>query len=336
MIFYIKFLPFSDLFYYNKIKRVLMIKKIFLLLILLTSIFFGSEFITIGTGSVTGTYYPTGGAICKIVNKYKKETKIRCSAEATNGSVYNIKAIEDGDIDFGIAQSDTVYQAIHGTKKFKNHPVKKLRAVISIYTELFSLVTRKDANIKSIEDIKGKRIDIGSMGSGNEATTMTLLNELGINLSEFYPSRLKIGEAPTALKNNLIDGYFYMVGHPTANIKDAAINTDIHLAKISGKKIDKFIKKNPYYIKDIIPAHLYKGIDQVVPTFGAKAVLVTSSDVSQKAVYTLVKAILEDFEEFKKLHPVYKYITKKSLLEGLSAPLHEGASKYFKENNLIR
>lgn len=313
-----------------------MIKTIFLLFILNTFLL-SSEFITIGTGSVTGTYYPTGGAICKIVNKYKKETKIRCSVEATDASVYNIKAIDEGDLDFGIAQSDTVYQAIHGIKKFKNHPIKKLRAVMSIYTELFSLVTRKDANIRSIEDIKGKRINIGNAGSGNEATTMTLLNELGIKLSDFsYVGRLKAGEAPDALKNNLIDGYFYMVGHPTANIKDASINTDIYLTPLKGKVINNFIKRNPYYIKDIIPGHLYKGVDKPVPTFGAKAVLITSSDASSKAVYTLVKAILEDFEEFKKLHPVYKYITKKSLLEGLSAPLHEGAAKYFKENNFIK
>jgi len=311
-------------------------KKSILSLLLFSFIAYGSEFITIGTGSVTGTYYPTGGVICKLVNKYKKETKIRCSVEATDASIYNIKAIDEGDLDFGIAQSDAVYQAIHGIKKFKNNPVKKLRSVISIYTELFTLVTRKDANIKSIEDIIGKRINIGNIGSGNEATAMTLLNHLKIKTSDFYIGRLKAGEAPDALKNNLIDGYFYMVGHPTANIKDASNTSDIYLTPITGAKIDDFIKRNPYYIKDIIPANLYKGVKEAVPTFGAKAVLVTSSDVSSKAVYTLVKAILEDFEEFKKLHPVYKYISKKSLLEGLSAPLHEGAAKYFKENNFIK
>lgn len=306
--------------------------------LLISAIFgYSAEFITIGTGSVTGTYYPTGGAICKLVNKYKKETKIRCSVEATDASVYNIKAIDEGDLDFGIAQSDAVYQAINGTKKFKDHPVKKLRSVMSIYTELFTLVTREDANIKSIEDIKGKRINIGNPGSGNEATAMSLLSELGMKTSDFaYVGRLKAGEAPDALRNNKIDGYFYMVGHPTANIKDAANSSNIYITPIKGEKIDKFIKRNPYYIKDIIPANIYKGVDKAVPTFGAKAVLVTSSDVSSKAVYTLVKAILEDFEEFKKLHPVYKYITKKSLLEGLSAPLHDGAAKYFKENNFIK
>jgi len=312
-------------------------KKSILLLLIFNILAFSSEFITIGTGSVTGTYYPTGGAICKLVNKYKKETKIRCSVEATDASVYNIRAIDEGELDFGIAQSDAVYQAINGIKKFKNHPIKELRSVMSIYTELFTLVTRKDANIKTIDDIVGKRINLGNVGSGNEATAMTLLNDLKIKPSDFsYVGRLKAGEAPDALRDDLIDGYFYMVGHPTANIKDASNTSDIFLTPISGAKIDNFIKRNPYYIKDVIPANLYKGVKKPVPTFGAKAVLVTSSDVSSKAVYTLVKAILEDFEEFKKLHPVYKYITKKSLLEGLGAPLHEGAAKYFKENNFIK
>ncbi|RXJ66639.1 C4-dicarboxylate ABC transporter substrate-binding protein [Halarcobacter ebronensis] len=312
-------------------------KKILIFIFTFNLSIFGTEFITIGTGSVTGTYYPTGGAICKLVNKYKKETKIRCSVEATDASVYNIMAINEGELDFGIVQSDAVYQAINGIGKFKNAPVEKLRSVFSIYTELFTLVTRKDANIHSIDDIKGKRINIGNTGSGNEATSMTLLNELNIKTSDFsYVGRLKAGEAPNALRDNLIDGYFYMVGHPTANIKDAANSTDIDITPLNGKKIDAFINKNPYYIRGVIPSGLYKGLNKDVPTFGVKAVLVTSSDVSTKAVYTLVKAILEDFEHFKALHPVYKYITKESLLEGLNAPLHDGALKYFKENNFIK
>ncbi len=296
---------------------------------------FAAEFITIGTGSVTGTYYPTGGAVCRLVNKYKKETKIRCSVESTGGSVYNINTIKNGELDFGIAQSDVVYQAANGTKKFDGKPVKKLRSVMAIYPELFTLVTRKEAGIKTITDIKGKRINLGNPGSGNEATALSMFKALGMSKADLgFAGVLKAGEAPDALRDNKIDGYFYMVGHPTANIKDASNSVDISITPINGEKIDAFVKANPYFAQADVPAGLYKGVDTAVPTFGVKAVLVTSTDVSDKAVYTLVKAILENFDDFKKLHPAYANITKESLLDGLSAPLHEGAKKYFKEAGL--
>ena len=296
---------------------------------------FAAEFITIGTGSVTGTYYPTGGAVCRLVNKYKKETKIRCSVESTGGSVYNINTIKNGELDFGIAQSDVVYQAANGTKKFEGKPVKKLRSVMAIYPELFTLVTRKEAGIQNIMDIKGKRINLGNPGSGNEATALSMFKALGMSKADLgFAGVLKAGEAPDALRDNKIDGYFYMVGHPTANIKDASNSVDIAITPINGEKIDGFVKENPYFAQADVPAGLYKGVDSAVPTFGVKAVLVTSTDVSDKAVYTLVKAILENFDDFKKLHPAYANITKESLLDGLSAPLHEGAKKYFKEAGL--
>ncbi len=297
---------------------------------------FAAEFITIGTGSVTGTYYPTGGAVCRLVNKYKKETKIRCSVESTGGSVYNINTIKNGELDFGIAQSDVIYQAANGQKKFAGKPVKNLRSVIAIYPELFTLITRKDAGIKEIMDIKGKRINLGNPGSGNEATALGMFRALGMSKDDLgFAGVLKAGEAPDALRDNKIDGYFYMVGHPTANIKDASNSVDVAITPIKGAKIDAFVKANPYFAQADVPAGLYKGVDTPVPTFGVKAVLVTSTDVSEKAVYTLVKAILENFDDFKRLHPAYSNITKESLLDGLSAPQHEGAKKYFKEAGLL-
>ena len=297
---------------------------------------FAAEFITIGTGSVTGTYYPTGGAVCRFVNKYKKETKIRCSVESTGGSVYNINSIKDGDLDFGIAQSDVLYDASNGQKKFEGNAIKKLRSVMAIYPELFTLVTQEEAKIKNIMDIKGKRINLGNPGSGNEATALALFETLGINKEDLaLAGDLKAGEAPDALRDDKIDGYFYMVGHPTANIKDAANSANIVITPIKGAKIDAFVKANPYFAQADVPANLYTGVTSAVPTFGVKAVLVTSTNVSEKAVYTLVKAILENFDAFKKLHPAYANITKRSLLDGLSAPLHEGAKKYYKEAGLL-
>ena len=312
--------------------------KIFtcILLATLTIPSFSTEFVTIGTGGVTGTYYPTGGAICRLVNKYKKETKIRCSVESTDGSVYNINKIETGELDFGIAQSDLVYQASKGTGKFKGNTIKKLKSVMAIYPELLTLVTRKDSSINSIADMKNKRINLGNPGSGNEATTLTLLSVSTIKKDELkFAGTLKASEMPDALRDNKIDGYFYMVGHPTANIKDATDSVDAKIIALEGSNIDYLIRKYPYFTKANIPARLYKGNPNSIPTFGVKAVLVTSDDVSEKAVYTTVKAILENFDKFKKLHPAYSNISKKSLLNGLSAPLHKGARKYFKEAGLL-
>lgn len=298
---------------------------------------FAAEFVTIGTGGVTGTYYPTGGAVCRLVNKYKKETKIRCSVESTGGSVYNINTIKNGELDFGIAQSDVVYQAAKGTKKFDGKPVKKLRSVMAIYPELFTLVTRKDANINGVMDLKNKRINLGNPGSGNEATALALFKAVGMTKDDLkFAGALKAAEMPDALRDNKIDGYFYMVGHPTANIKDASNSVDVKITPLVGDKVDALVKANPYFAQADVPGGIYKGNPEGTPTFGVKAVLVTSTDVSDKAVYTVVKAILENFDAFKKLHPAYANITKESLLDGLSAEMHEGAKKYFKEAGILK
>ncbi len=298
---------------------------------------FSAEFITIGTGGVTGTYYPTGGAICRLVNQYKKDTKMRCTVESTGGSVYNVNTIKNGELDFGIVQSDIVYQAYKGEGAFKGAPITKLKSVMAIYPELLTLVTKKDANINSLMDVKGKRINLGNPGSGNESTALTLFEESGIKKQDLaYAGELKASEMPDALRDNKIDGYFYMVGHPTANIKDASTSLDVKITPIEGANVDSLIKKYPYFAKANVPGGLYKGNDAPTPTFGVKAVLVTSDDVSANAVYTVVKAILENFDEFKQLHPAYADITKESLLDGLSAPLHEGAKKYFQETGLIK
>ena len=312
------------------------IYKLALISILSTPVF-PSQFITIGTGGVTGMYYPTGGAICRFVNQYKKESKIRCSVESTDGSLYNLNTLKNGELDFGIVQSDIVYQASKGEGAFEGAAIPKLKSVMAIYPELLTLVTRKDANINSLVDVKGKRINLGNPGSGNEATALTLFDASGIKKEDLaFAGALKASEMPDALRDNKIDGYFYMVGHPTANIKDASTSVDVKITPLAGENIDSLIKKYPYFAKANVPGGLYTGNDEPTPTFGVKAVLVTSDDVSANAVYTVVKAILENFDEFKQLHPAYADITKESLLDGLSAPLHEGAKKYFKETGLIK
>jgi TRAP transporter TAXI family solute receptor len=300
---------------------------------------FAMDFITIGTGGVTGVYYPTGGAICRMMNQHKKDTGIKCTVESTGGSVYNIKTIKAGELDFGIAQSDVVYQAAHGEGKFKDAPYKDLRVVMSIHPELLTLAVRKDSGIKKFQDLKGKHINIGNPGSGNEATVKLLLKtDPDVSLKDIKADGLKSAECPNALKDKKIDGYFYMVGHPTANFKDAANSTDIDLISLDNSKgAQKLVEEKPYYAWGVIPAGMYKGVDHDTKTFGVKAVLVTSSKASEKAVYNMVKSILDNFDAFKKLHPAYKNLTKEDLLKGFDHKMmHPGAVKAFKEAGVLK
>jgi len=298
---------------------------------------FATQFITIGTGGVTGTYYPTGGAICRMMNKNRKTTGIRCSVESTGGSVYNVNTINAGELDFGISQSDTAYQAYNGEGKFKDKTVKGLRSVLAIYPELLAFVVRKSSGIKSLTDVKGKKLNIDIPGSGTRMTTDIVLDAVGIKKSDLaLANELKSSEGPTMLKDNKIDGYFGVFGHPTANIKDASNSVDIDLIPIDGEAIDKLVAKYSYYAKGVISGSFYKGVEHDTPSIGVKAVLVTKDSIDEKVVYTLAKTILDNFDAFKKLHPAYKTITKESLLDGLAVPQHKGAIKAFKEAGLLK
>ena len=207
---------------------------------------------------------------------------------------------------------------------------------MAIYPELLTFVTRADSNIKSLKDIKNKRINIGNKGSGTEGTVLTLFKENNIKKTQLkYAGSLNAVSMPDALRDNRIDAYFYIVGHPNANIKIATDASDAKIIPLKGQTINSLLKKYPYFAKASIPAGMYKNNNKKIETFGVKAVLVASTDVKDETIYELVKVILENFESFKKLHPVYANITKASLLDGLSAPLHKGAKKYFKEAGLL-
>jgi TRAP transporter TAXI family solute receptor len=298
-----------------------------------------TQYYTIGTGGVTGVYYPTGGAISRIVNAKKKEYRMRLTVESTGGSVYNVNAIMSGDLDFGIVQSDRQYQAISGLAEWKDKgPQKDLMAVFSIHPESITLLAGADTGIKALKDLKGKHVNIGNPGSGQRQNAIDALTAVGINIeNDIKAEGLKAAEAPGVLLDGRIDAFFYTVGHPSGAFKEATAGTrKVRFVPISLP--DSFYLKFPYYARSVVPMSFYPNAENKyeVPSFGVKATFVTHSRVPEEDVYHVVKEIFENFENFKKLHPAYSILTKESMLTGLSAPLHPGAEKYYKEAGLLK
>ena len=280
---------------------------------LLCSVAVAKEFVTIGTGSMTGTYYPVGGAICRLVNMNKD---MKCSVQSTGGSVYNVNNVLKKELNFGFVQSDVAYDKFNGKGKFVDDGNQDLRSVISIYPELLAFVVSKESGIKSYNDLAGKNINVGNPGSGNEVTALIVYDAYKFDVNKLgHRGVLAVNECPMALKDKKIDGYYFMVGHPTANITDAANSLPIDLVGIDDDKMGELLEKYPYF---------------------AKAVLVASKDQSDESVKAVVKAILDNFDEYKKLHPALGLVTKESLVEGLSAPLHPAAEAVFKEAGILK
>ena len=297
-----------------------------------------ADFVTIGTGGVTGVYYPTGGSICRLVNKGRKDHGVRCSVESTGGSVFNINAIRAGDLDMGVAQSDWQYHAYNGTSKFKDQGAfKELRAVFSVHPEPVTIMARKDKNIKTIMDLKGKRVNVGNPGSGTRATWDVLQDALGWKTDDLaLAAEFKSGEQAQALCDNKIDAMIYTVGHPSGSIQEATTACDSVLVEVAGPAIDKLIADNPYYRAATIPGGMYRGNPDDVVTFGVGATFVSSTNTDADVVYNVVKAVFENFDDFKKLHPAFGVLQKDEMIkDGLSAPLHDGAAKYYKEAGLM-
>jgi TRAP transporter TAXI family solute receptor len=297
-----------------------------------------TTFVTIGTGGVTGVYYPTGGAIARLVNKGKKEHGIRASVESTGGSVYNLNAIAAGELDMGVAQSDWQYHAYNGTSKFKEKgPNKDLRAVFSVHPEPFTVVARTDSGIKNFADLKGKRVNIGNPGSGQRGTMEVVMAKMGWTKDDFkLASELKPAEQSQALCDNKVDAIIYTVGHPNGSIKEATTSCDAILVNVTGPEIDALVSENDYYRTAVIPGGMYRGSDEDTMTFGVGATFVSSTNVPENTIYVVVKAVFENFDDFKKLHPAFANLKKEEMVkDGLSAPLHDGAAKYYKEVGLI-
>jgi TRAP transporter TAXI family solute receptor len=292
------------------------------------------ENIVIGTGGETGVYFQVGGAICRLVNRGSADHGIKCT-HTTGGSVANINGLRAGDLDMGVAQSDWQYHAYNGTApdKFPDGAYTDLRAVFSVHPEPFTVVARADSGITSFEDLAGKRVNVGNPGSGARATMEVVMEKMGWTMDSFaLAADLNSKEQAAALCDNRVDAIVFTVGHPAGTIKEATTTCDSRLITVDNEQIRALAADNAFYSMATIPGGMYTGTDNDVTTFGVGATFVTSTATSDEVVYEIVKAVFENFDRFKKMHPAFENLEEaKMITNNLSAPLHPGAEKYYKE-----
>ena len=307
-----------------------------------------AEFFTIGTGGPTGVYFQTGNAICKMLHKSaiakehgrKKgiDKAYRCTAPSTGGSNYNIGQIKEGEFQFGVAQSDWQFHAVNGSSKWEGKQFKGLRAVFSVHNEPFQIWARKKAKVKDFKGLKGKVVNIGNPGSGQRGTMEELMKAMGVDNGYFKSvTELTSSEQVKALCDGKIDAFGYSVGFPNGAMEQAATCGAKALPiNLTGGPVQGLIDAADYYASATIPAGTYTGQKKDVTTFGVKATVVTSNAVEADLVYLVVKAVFENFDDFRKQHPAFAPLKKEDMIaDGLSAPLHEGAIRYYKEAGLM-
>ncbi len=303
----------------------------------------GRTFIAIGTGGPTGVYFVVGNAVCRMVHKEAaegrggRENNIRCAAPSTAGSVYNINNIQAGELDFGVAQSDWQFHAVNGSNRFEGKQFSDLRAVFSIHPEPLHIIVGAKSGINGWDGLKGKRVNIGNPGSGQRATTDFLLAEHGWTKDDFsLATELTSTEQSAALCDGKIDAYIYTVGVPNAGVSVATDGCSARIVNFDTSVAEGLVDGRPYYAWATIPSGTYKTTDADVTTFGVMATFVTRADVSDDVVYEVVRAVFENLDDFRALHPAFRNLDPaKMITDGLSAPLHPGAIRYYQEKGLM-
>lgn len=290
--------------------------------------------ISIGTGGKNGVYYPVGGVICELLNRNRMDHGIRCVAKSSDGSAANLRDLRAGRLTLALAQSDLHHHAYNGTGPFEDVGANRnLRSVFSLHPEPFTVVARRDSNISHVNDLKGKRVNVGNPGSGQRATMEAVMEALGWSLDDFdIASELPSDEQAQALCEDRVDAIVFTVGHPNQSISDAVSDCDAVLVPVTGDAIDRLVAAQPFYRTAVIPGDMYPGNSYDVKTFGVGATLVATVGTDSPVVYQIVKSVFENFDEFKTLHPALGVLEKDQMAtEGLSAPLHYGAIRYFED-----
>ncbi|ABD44977.1 TRAP transporter solute receptor, TAXI family protein [Ehrlichia chaffeensis str. Heartland] len=324
-------------------------KKVLIVYVFIISVLFNNaiassddslnrEYILIGTGSMTGVYYPIGGSICRfIASDYGKDNKIICSISSTTGSVYNLNSIRYSNMDISIVQSDLEYYAYNGLGFYeKMLPMDNLRMLASLHKEYLTIVVKKSSNISVIDDIKGKRVNIGSPGTGVRVAMLKLLGEKGWTKKDFsVMAELKSSEQAQALCDNKIDVMVDVIGHPNASIQEASATCDIKFIPLDDRLIDDLHAKYPYYQKDIISGGLYNDSPDI-QTVSVKASLVTTTELSNDLAYKIVKSIATHLRELRSITGALKTLTVQDMAKSSITPMHDGAERYYKEIGAIK
>ncbi len=288
----------------------------------------GKQFLNIATGGTAGTYYPLGGALAELLNQNIKG--MNASAQSTGASVANVNMLKDGSVDIAFIQNDIAYYAANGKEMFKDNKVENIRGIAALYPETVQFVTTADKGIKSIADLKGKKVAVGASGSGAEANARQILGAYGLTYDDIDVQYLSFGEAADALKDGNVDVGVVVAGFPTAAIQDLAANKSAALVNIDAEHADKLMKQYPYFTKITVPKGTYPGQEEDVSTVAVKCVIVTTDKLSDDLGEQIVKAIYEHLDRMKAAHAVGKYITKDTALEGMSVKMNAGAEKYLK------
>ncbi len=297
-----------------------------------------AEELGIGTASRAGVYFQVGQAICRLLNVETTQHGVACKALPTDGSIFNLQQIRSGKLQLGVVQSDWQYRATNGTGIFESvGPDTDLRALFSVHGESFTVVARRDAGIKSFDDLKGKRVNIGNLGSGQRATMEVLMDAKGWDKSIFsLANDLSASEQSLALCHDRVQAMVYVVGHPNASVAQGVNLCDAVIVPVTGPVIDRLLADNPYYARTQVPGGVYEGNPKPVSTFGVKATVVASTKLSPDTVYLLVKTVFEHLDDFKKQHPAFAGLEAASMIkDGLSAPLHDGALRYYREKGWL-
>lgn len=297
------------------------------------------QFITIGTGGQTGVYYVVGQSVCRMVNRNSDEHGVRCNAPSTGGSVANVNGMKSGELDMGVVQSDVHFRAYNGEANFEEDGAwGEMRSVFTMHGEPLTVVARADSGVADFADLKGKRVNIGNPGSGQRNTMEVVMNAMDWTVDDFaLASQLDAAEQASALADNNIDAMVYVVGHPNGSIQEATTTVDAKLVSVTGEKIDELVDAYPYYTRSVIPGGLYRGNDDDVPTFGVAATFVSHAGVDDETIYQTVKAVFENFDRFKRLHPAFANLNEADMIaDGLTAPIHDGAMRYYVERGWMQ
>ena len=287
------------------------------------------KFINIATGGTAGTYYPLGGAMAEILNK--AIPGMNASAQSTGATVANINMLKDGSVDMAIVQNDITYYAANGVEMFKDKKIDNLKGIATLYPETCQIITLEKTGIKSVADLKGKRVAVGAMGSGTEANARQILEAYGITYEDIDEQFLSFSEGASALKDGNVDVAFVTAGFPTASVQDIASQNKVVLVNLDADKADALIAKYPFYTKITIPAGTYAGFDKDVQAVSVMAMLVCTDKVDDQMGYEITKALFSNLDRIKAAHAVGKLITKEGAMQGMPITMNAGAEKFFKE-----